>query len=402
MESEPSEAVPIETLQEALEAERVTYVDTLNADIGSLLEDAEQLRFDYVVGDVSDAGVSSNDHVHFDLVHEDSTIHCVIFSYRRKQLGLAIEDGTQVAVKGSLSYYEDGGNVSIIVDDVVEVGEGTYQRIYEQNRHLLETDGLLDPAAKKSLPELPERIGIVTSATSDARTDAITSIHDRYPDVDIVVQNATVQGDDAMLSIMGAISELDDDPLIDVIVLTRGGGADKHLRVFNETPLCRVIHRTETPIVVGVGHDNDQTLAGEVADRRVMTPTEVGLIVTEKAALEDELDALSDRLDRTYTDTVQEMLEETHDRLTRRYAQTFDSTLRAFETDLNRSYETHVRDELTSLENRLDRARTQYAQQRKREQDAERYRQQRRHFIVVLLVLALFVVALGLFILINL
>jgi len=402
MESEPSEAVPIETLQEALEAERVTYVDTLNADIGSLIEDAEQLRFDYVVGDVSDAGVSSNDHVHFDLVHDGSTIHCVIFSYRRKQLGLDIEDGAQVAVKGSLSYYEDGGNVSIIVDDVVEVGEGTYQRIYEQNRHLLETDGLLDPAAKESLPELPERIGIVTSATSDARTDAITSIHDRYPDVDIVVQNATVQGDDAMLSIMGAISELDDNPLIDVIVLTRGGGADKHLRVFNETPLCRVIHRTETPIVVGVGHDNDQTLAGEVADRRVMTPTEVGLIVPEKASLEDELDALSDRLDRTYTSTVETTLEETRARLTRGYTQTVDATLRTFEADLEGSYEAHVRDELTALENRLDRARTQFEQQRKREQDAERYRRQRRRFIAVLLVLALFVVALGLFILINL
>ncbi|WP_424004746.1 exodeoxyribonuclease VII large subunit [Haloarcula salina] len=393
--------MPIETLQEALEAERVTYVDALNADIGSLLEDAPELEFDYAVGDVSDAGVSSNEHVHFDLVHEGSTIHCVVFSYRREQLDLDIEDGTQVAVKGSLSYYEDGGTVSIIVDDVVEVGDGTYQRIYEQNRHLLETDGLLDPEAKQSLPELPERIGIATSATSDARTDAITSIHDRYPDVDVVVQNATVQGDDAMLSIMGAISELDDDPLVDVIVLTRGGGADKHLRVFNETPLCRVIHRTETPIVVGVGHENDQTLAGEVADRRVMTPTEVGFIVPEKTTLEDELDTLGDRLDSAYADTVGTTLGETRDRLTRGYAQAVDATLRTFETDLDRSYETHVRDELTDLDNRLDRARTQYAQQRRREQDAERYRRQRRRYIVVLLVLALFVVALVLFILIN-
>ncbi|QGA81961.1 Exonuclease VII large subunit [Halomicrobium sp. LC1Hm] len=99
----------------------------------------------------------------------------------------------------------------------------------------------------------------------------MTSIHDRYPDVEITIHNTSVQGRDAMASMMEAISILDDDPAIDVIVLTRGGGADKHLRVFNETPLCRVIHGTDTPIVVGVGHENDRSLADEVADSRTQS-----------------------------------------------------------------------------------------------------------------------------------
>jgi exodeoxyribonuclease VII large subunit len=403
MGSEPEPThTSLETLQEALQTERITYVDTLNEDIGAVVEGADQLAFDYVVGDVSDYGVSSNDHVHLDLVHEGSTVHCVLFGYRRSTIDTTIEDGMQVAVKGALSYYEDGGNVSVIVEDIVEVGEGTYQQIYEQNRELLDSDGLLDPEHKQALPEFPERIGIATSATSDARMDAITSVHERYPDVDIVIQNTSVQGDDAMMSIMGAISELDDDPLIDVIVLTRGGGSDKHLRVFNETPLCRVIHKAETPIVVGVGHENDRTLADEVADRRVMTPTEVGNIVPERKTLDAELETLEDRLDTAYTETVETTLESMDDRLTQAYRRTVKSGLSSFEAELDRAYDTHVRDALTDRENRLEQARTQYDQQRKRKQEATAHRRQRRRLLLVLLALGLLVVALLLYILLPL
>ncbi|WP_336330987.1 exodeoxyribonuclease VII large subunit [Haloarcula sp. CGMCC 1.2071] len=403
MGSEPEPThTSLETLQEALQTERITYVDTLNEDIGAVVESADQLAFDYVVGDVSDYGVSSNDHVHLDLVHEGSTVHCVLFGYKRSTIDTTIEDGMQVAVKGSLSYYEDGGNVSVIVEDIVAVGEGTYQQIYEQNRELLDSDGLLDPEHKQALPDFPERIGIATSATSDARMDAITSVHERYPDVDIVIQNTSVQGDDAMMSIMGAISELDDDPLIDVIVLTRGGGSDKHLRVFNETPLCRVIHKTETPIVVGVGHENDRTLADEVADRRVMTPTEVGNIVPDRTTLDAELDTLEERLNTAYTATVETTLETMDDRLTHAYRRTAESDLSSFEGELDRAYDTHVRDVLTDLENRLEQARTQYDQERKRKQEATAYRRQRRRLLLVLLALGLLVVALLLYILLPL
>ena len=403
MGSEPGPTqASLETLQEALKTERVTYVETLNEDIGTVVESADRLAFDYVVGDVSDCSVSSNDHVHLDLVHGGSTIHCVLFGYKRSSIDTTIEDGMQVAVKGSLSYYEDGGNVSVIVEDIVEIGEGTYQQIYEQNRQLLVSDGLLDPEHKQALPDFPERVGIATSATSDARLDAITSIHERYPDVDIVVQNTKVQGDDAMMSIMGAISELDDDPLVDVIVLTRGGGSDKHLRVFNETPLCRVIHRTETPVVVGVGHENDRTLADEVADRRVMTPTEVGQIVPEKATLEAELETLERRLGTAYTDTGETTLATMDDRLTRTYRRAVESDLSAFEAALDRAYDTHVRDELTDVENRLEQARTQYDQQRKRRQAATAHRRQRRRLLIVLAALGLLVVALLLYILLPL
>ncbi|MFP9193732.1 exodeoxyribonuclease VII large subunit [Natrialbaceae archaeon A-CW1-1] len=290
----------LEAHQETLETENITFVDDLNDEISAILEETPDLQYDYVLGDVSGYGISGNGHAHFDLVHEGATIHCVIFSYRLRSYDVEIDDGTHIAVKGDLSFYEANGSVSLIVEDFVEVGEGKYQQTYQENKRILEEDGLLAEEAKQSLPEFPRRIGIVTSADSDARKDAVTSIHSRHPDVDIAIQHTTVQGEDAMLSMMQAISKLDDNVRIDVIVLTRGGGSNKDLRVFNETPLCRVIHNTNTPVVVGVGHENDRTLADEVADKRVMTPTHAGEIVPKKDNLETTVQTAAERFNGAY------------------------------------------------------------------------------------------------------
>ncbi|MBX0288734.1 exodeoxyribonuclease VII large subunit [Halomicroarcula sp. F28] len=386
------------SLQERLDTEAVTFVDAMNDELSTLIEGADHLGFDYLVGDVSDCGTSSNGHLHFDLVHNDSSIHCVCFQYRVSRLDADLEDGLQVAVKGDLSYYEDGGSVSVVVEDVVTVGGGVYQETYEENRQLLAEDGLLDPDTNQDLPELPSTIGIVTSADSDAREDAVTSIHERYPDVDIVVHDTTVQGIDAMAGLMEAISVLDDDAAVDVIVLTRGGGADKHLRVFNETPLCRVIHNASTPVVVGVGHENDRTLADEVADKRVMTPTHVGGIVPEKATLVDEMETLSTRLDATYETTVADTLETYQRDLDQAYDSHVETVCTELRTDLDHAYETLATERLTTLQNRLDSASDQYDERRKHRQQTAQYRRQRRLLIAALLVLGLAVAALAAYI----
>ena len=385
-------------LQEQLDTEAVTFVDTVNDELATLIEDADHLSFDYLVGDISDCGTSSNGHLHFDLVHNESSIHCVCFQFRLSRLDADLEDGLQVGVKGDLSYYEDGGSISVIVEDVVTVGSGVYQETYEENRQLLAEDGLLDPETKQPLPELPDTIGLVTSADSDAREDAVTSLHDRYPDVDIVVQDTTVQGMDAMAGLMEAISVLDDDAAVDVIVLTRGGGADKHLRVFNETPLCRVIHNAETPVVVGVGHENDRTLADEVADKRVMTPTHVGGIVPEKEALVDEIETLSDRLDSTYETAVTDTVQTYQRELDQAYESRVETTCTDLRTDLDHTYETLATERLTTLQNRLDSARDQYDERREHRHQTAQYRRQRRLLIAALLVLGLAVVALAAYI----
>jgi exodeoxyribonuclease VII large subunit len=362
-------------LSAELDTESITFVDSLNTKIADLVENTRTLEYEYIIGDISGYGTSSNGHGHFDLVHDGSTIHCVVFGSRLHRLQDEIEDGTLAAVKGDISYYESEGSVSLIVRDVVEVGQGTYQQTYRQNKQTLANDGYLDEDTKQSLPSFPRRIGIATSGDSDAREDTVTSIHDRYPDIGIVIQDTSVQGDNAMISMMDAISTLDDDARVDLIVLTRGGGAEKHLRVFNETPLCRVIHETSTPIVVGVGHENDRTLAGEVADQRVMTPTEVGEVVPRRKKVEEDVEQLSSTLNQAYTETVEENLETRSDRLDRVYTQ-------------------HVTDELASLSNRLDHAYEKLEQKKTHEREkaeaVESYQHTtRRQRIIILALLIL-------------
>lgn len=353
-----------------LDGETAITVDTLNSGISEVLDATDDLYFDYVVGDVSDCR-EANGNVHFDLNHEDNSIHCVLLGYRRNRVDADLEDDLQVAVSGDLTYYEARGSCSVMADDVVELGDGQYQDVYEENRELLAEDGLFEEAHKQSLPVRPETIGLVTSVDSDAREDAVTSIHSRYPDVDIVVQHATVQGDRAMMEMMEAISELDRDPDVDVLVLTRGGGADTTLRVFNETPLCRVIFNTETPIVVGVGHERDRTLADEVADRRVMTPTHAGEVVPEKRALEDELDAAATTLEETFARFADRELVGAMEALEGAFSTHARDVVGTASADLDGALETHASRELTELSNRLDHAYSSLEQAERLEAEKE-------------------------------
>jgi exodeoxyribonuclease VII large subunit len=390
-------------LEDRLGSDSVAFADALNDRIGGVIEDAPDLRVDYVVGDASDVFVSSGGHLHFDVVHEGSSIHCVVFGFRFDRMEVEIEDGLQIAVKGDLSYHEDEGQVSILGEDVVKLGEGLYERTYQQNRAILEEDGLLADDAKQRLPDLPECVGIVTSAESDAREDAVTSIHDRYPDVDIVVCNAAMQGTTAMQSMMGAISELDDDARIDVIVLTRGGGADKHLRVFNETPLCRVIANTDTPIVVGVGHENDRSLADEVGDRRVMTPTHVGEIVPDKADLVESISTLEERLDAAHRRLTVRTVDEFDRGLSNAYADHVSATLDRLETDLDHAFETAATERVLALDSQLDHAYDSFQQQARFQEEksavAEQYAQSRRRRQALILALLLLIILLLVYIL---
>jgi exodeoxyribonuclease VII large subunit len=189
--------------------------------------------------------------------------------------------------------------------------------------------------------------------------------------VDISIEDTAVQGDAAGQSMMQAIGALDNDAQVDIIVLTRGGGADKHLRVFNDTALCRVIHGTTTPIVVGVGHEADRTLADEVADERVMTPTEVGEIVPHKQTLTDETDALADRLDTAYRQTVTTQLNATATALDDAYTDHGHTVLRQDTQALDQAFETLASEHLTTLTNRLDHAIETVRQQKTHEQQKE-------------------------------
>ncbi|WP_302083479.1 exodeoxyribonuclease VII large subunit [Salinibaculum rarum] len=373
----------------------VLSVGDLNSELADIVE-SDAPHFDFLVGDCSDRYISSADHLHFDLVHNDSTLHCIVFSFRRDWLTDEISEDSHLAVSGDLSYYAEEGQVSVVVEEALEIGDSEYGAIYQENRDTLADDGLLDSDAKVALPEHPTTIGLVTSAESDARKDAITSLQSRYPEINVVVQDTPVQGDAAMGSLLEAISELDRDAEIDVIVVTRGGGADKHLRVFNELPLCRVIAGADTPTVAAIGHENDTVLAGEVADARAMTPTHVGetVLTHSKDDVLETVKTLRDRTDTAYTRHVAEILETAEQSVNDAYQSTVTTQLNEWGTAVEHEYETVVKDRITTYEQQVAHAYQQCEQQHEHAAEKETY--QRRQKILAALVILLVLVILGL------
>jgi len=388
-----------DTAVEELNGDVVT-VDALNTAIGELVE-SEARSFDYITGDCSDRYVSSAGHLHFDLVHDDSTLHCLVYSFRRNSIGDEISEDAHLAVQGDLSYYAEEGQVSVIVEDAVTVGDSEYAALYEQNHEALADDGLLDDDAKLALPEHPEKIGLVTSSESDAREDAITSLHARHPGVDIVVQDTPVQGDRAMESVLEAISVLDRDTTVDVIGVTRGGGADKHLRVFNELPLCRVVAGTDTPIVAAIGHENDDVLVGDVADARAMTPTHVGETVLTYA-YDDflaDVEALGGRLENAYERHATATLTGRASALDAAYEDLAVSRLSQLDTTLSHRYESVVTSLLADYEHRLESAYREFEQRQEHEAEKQSYQRRQKALAAAVIVLVLVILGLVIFVL---
>ncbi len=353
-----------------LDSDDIVTVAALNDEIAAVIDENPELAHDYVVGDASDCR-EANGHLHFDLVAGDASIHCVVFGFRYKGLNATPDEEMHVAVRGELSYYEAQGSCSLIVNDVVNMGESEYSQVYAENREKLADDGLLDDEQKQPLPELPATVGLVTSADSDARIDAVTAIHDRYPQVDIKINDASVQGPDALEELMSGVAAFDEDATVDVIVVTRGGGADKTLRIFNETPLCRVIANTHTPTAVGIGHEDDQTLADEVADYRFMTPTHAGEVVPKRADLDQECAQLAERLDTAYQSAVNSELTTSKTALENAYESVVASRLQELETSLAHAADRHVEAELLALENQLNTAYQTLEQEKEHEQELE-------------------------------
>ena len=182
-----------------------------------------------------------------------------------------------------------------------------------------------------------------------------------------------MQGDSALPSLLEGISTLERDAAVDVIVVTRGGGADKHLRVFNELPLCRVLSRTDTPLVAAIGHENDQVLAGAVADERVMTPTGVGstVIPQAKADLREKQLTAASRLDKAYLRHIEDTVAAVRDDLNTAYTHTVTDRLATVSSDLNMAFETHSSTKLTARRNQLDHSFESFKQQLEHESEKE-------------------------------
>jgi exodeoxyribonuclease VII large subunit len=206
---------------------------------------------------------------------EEVSLGCFAFS---SSITMPIEDGMRVEVTGSASIYEKTGALRLTVRRIIPQGEGTLLRAFQLLKQKLDSEGLLAPERKRVIPKLPTKIGVISSRDAAGYGDFMRIVADRYP-TSFVLAHAAVQGASAVDSVITALERLNTECLPDVIVIVRGGGSLEDLAAFNDERLCRAIVRSRAPVVTGIGHERDITLADLVADVRAATPTDAAAIV---------------------------------------------------------------------------------------------------------------------------
>lgn len=256
---------------------RIWKVSEITDCIGELLERA--FRDVWIEGEVSNFRPAQSGHLYFTLKDASAQIRCVCFRDQARTLKFRPEDGLHVTVRGSLGVYEVRGEYQIYVSYIEPVGAGALQLAFEQLKKKLEAEGLFDPARKKPLPVMPRCIGVVTSPTGAAIRDILRVLKRRFANVHVRLFPVKVQGEGAAKEIAAALGYFNRTKFADVIILARGGGSLEDLWAFNEERVARAVAESEIPIIAGIGHETDFTIADFVSDVRAPTPSAAAEIV---------------------------------------------------------------------------------------------------------------------------
>jgi exodeoxyribonuclease VII large subunit len=274
----------------------VLTVGELNATIRDLLEN--ELQTVWVEGEISNARVWNTGHMYFTLKDAGSQVKAVMFRSALRYLKFKAEDGMKVVARGKVSVYDPKGEYQIICEHLEPKGLGGLQQAFEQLKKKLAAEGLFDPARKRPLPALPRRIGLVTSIDGAALRDIVRVLRRRYPNAHLVISPTRVQGEGAGREVAHAIRKVTRIQGVDVVIVARGGGSLEDLWAFNEEVLARAIVASPVPVISGVGHETDVTIADFVADLRAPTPSAAAeLVVRRKDEFFGHIDRLGERLD---------------------------------------------------------------------------------------------------------
>ena len=257
------------------DAPPVVGVSELARYLRELLETSDILQNVWVHGEVSNCKVHlSSGHCYFVLKEGDAQLQCVFFKWSRLRTAApTLRDGMALAVNGRVSYYERDGKLQLYVEEVKPLGEGALFQEFEQLKAQLAAEGLFDATRKRSLPVEPAIVGIVTSPQGAALRDMVRVLRTRYPLAQVLLAPALVQGNESPASIAVALDLLNEHGEAEVIIVGRGGGSIEDLWAFNEEVVARAIARSRIPVISGVGHETDFTIADFVADHRASTPT---------------------------------------------------------------------------------------------------------------------------------
>jgi exodeoxyribonuclease VII large subunit len=254
-------------------------VSEITQRIGDLLETA--FPDVWIEGEVSNYHAAQSGHLYFTLKDARSQIRCVCFRDQVRGLKFRPEDGLHVTVRGSLGVYQPRGEYQVYVSHIEPVGLGALQLAFEQLKKKLQDEGLFDAARKKPLPILPRCIGVVTSPTGAAIRDILRVLKRRFANVHVQIFPVKVQGEGAAAEIVAALRHFNRAKIADVLIVARGGGSLEDLWSFNEEIVARAIAASEIPVITGIGHEVDFTIADFVADLRAPTPSAAAEIVVQ-------------------------------------------------------------------------------------------------------------------------
>ncbi len=274
---------------------KILTVSRLTQLIKGVLE--ENFERVWVEGEVSNLAMPVSGHLYFTLKDAGAQLRCVMFRASARVLRFKPKDGMGLVVRGRLSLFEPRGEYQLIVEYLEPQGVGALQLAFAQLKERLAREGLFDEAHKKPIPRLPQRIGVVTSATGAALHDILNVLDRRFANVEVLISPVKVQGEGAAGEIARAIRDFNLYGKVDVMIVGRGGGSLEDLWAFNEEVVARAIYHSRIPVISAVGHEVDFTIADFVADLRAPTPSAAAeLVVKSKVEMVAELDALRHRL----------------------------------------------------------------------------------------------------------
>lgn len=274
---------------------KILTVSRLTALIKGVLE--ENFEHVWVEGEISNLAMPVSGHYYFTLKDAGAQLRCVMFRASARALKFKPKDGMGLVVRGRVSLFEPRGEYQLIVEYLEPQGVGALQLAFAQLKERLAKEGLFDEARKKPIPKLPQRIGVVTSATGAAIHDILNVLDRRFANVEVLISPVKVQGEGAAREIAQAVKDFNRYGNVDVLIVGRGGGSIEDLWAFNEETVARAIYHSRIPVISAVGHEVDFTIADFVADMRAPTPSAAAeLVVKSKTELAAELEALSHRL----------------------------------------------------------------------------------------------------------
>jgi exodeoxyribonuclease VII large subunit len=280
--------------------QHVYSVSEITRDIKTTLESAFPPL--WVQGELSNFIHHRSGHMYFTLKDASAQLSGVMWKGRNALLRFSPQEGMKVVVLGSIRVYERRGQYQVDCVRMMPAGIGELQMAFEQLKSRLKEEGLFDPEHKRSIPEFPDTIGVITSASGAAIRDIVNVINRRFPGVRLVIRPTLVQGDDAAADIEQAIKEMNDWGQADVLIVGRGGGSLEDLWPFNEERVARALYDSRIPVISAVGHEIDFTIADFVADLRAPTPSAAAeMAVPNREDLYERLTSIRQRLNRQLT-----------------------------------------------------------------------------------------------------